>query len=1660
MSPFDLILNAAKSIGSAGKSAVTSLFNTDVGKLTGNTQNNATIPGIIANTVLGLPKATLGVGKELVQGTARGLGNLGQAVASPVLNVATKGKVPIGSTVQAPQGKFMQALYGTDKPFSFTSETAPLLNMAGIKEGSKTSKILSPIIGSALALSDAIPGGKGVRAVTTEVLKSFAKATTREAVFEVAKKAGIKLSEEIAKKIAKTEDTKVIMKLGNFSLPKTTAKILEAQDDELLLRLEEIRPQMDKVVNGKVDIDGQVVVDNAIDKLSKRSITNEERQSAYEAVKLFETKQKPVNFVQESIAAGEAKTKGQRIAMPTAMAQTTPTISNTSSRIIDNSIPQNFKTAEEFVKAMKGSATQYGEYRPNMRADIPAGYKNITEMGIKPDEMVTVYRGIDDIKGNLPRKINDGDFVTTDFDSALSYAGSAKDVVEMKVPAKTLYNSEPRDFIDEPFYTGAEYIYTSKTTKSLPSDSQLTDIWNKANGKPSVLDTIKRKLGGDLPNKQGGFISMGGKKEVSAVDRLTTEAKTYKTVGGFVSDITNQSYNEFYKLKKAVTDLIEKIPKDKNGNFVYNTDIKTKLTKANRELQAHKILNEKELTDIWNKAQGVSIPSQKIKEVLPTERQTTATLDRLSSKENPRKLSEPTNLNQSRGLSYTDKIPQNFNPDKYVAEQVAKREGARVAEKSTIVAKTKSFLANAKAKLVDFTAPIEDVLNAAVKKNKLTILPENNIHNQIDRVLRSPTLAGQFAKDHGLVNIIKKIDNLDNLDQYLIAKHAIELDTRGINTGRNIKLDEALVKALGPKYEVAAKVVSNYSKELLNYSVDSGLISKDVADMLKKRYPDYVPFSRVFNEVEKAGGNKTAGGVASLSRQNIVQKIEGSSREIESPIQSLLAKTNDAFKQGEKNIAGKMLASYEKLPDNPFQLKEIEAGLPGERGGTISFLDNGVKRTFETTPEIANAAKSLNVQQLNILGKIFAFPTRIARIGITGINLPFVGANIAKDQVTGFINSNHGLKTSIANPVNFVKSLFSAVGHGKLYEEMVRAGGAGTSFDISRNQVAQTVDRIRSGKSVVSKIKYTVRHPSELLRAVEDIIGRSEELTRIQQYRGSKEALLKQGMDAKNATIGAARQAREATVNFARRGEWGTVLNSTFLYLNASIQGTRTLLGNLKTKPGQTAVKIAIAALFPVAVATTWNLSDKKRKEAYDDIAEYEKENNIIIIPPNPTKDANGKWNVIKIPLSQEINNLVGMARRPIEAAYGLDPLAFGDFAKAFIGTVSPIAPTKGSVLSTLTPQALKPTIEAATNTNLFTGYPQVSQGLENLSPENQIKADTSSFAINTGKVLGVSPIKIDEFIKGTFGSVGSQVTGKQNVLEAVYARFGKAQGGALDNELYTQQQAVDQQVADVNAADKQRVQPVYDKVQALLASGDTQGALDLANTMSEADKAVYAKIKTAVKSKATLQTKRETLPVYNQVQDLLKQGKKDEALKLANSLTPDQQKAYASIKADQKKIVSAQIQADKVGTEGLAAGTYNNQSFLTHVLNGAKAIGTDPVTYFNRVFSGEKVVRVENGAIYVERMPLSASQAESKAQGGGSNMRLDHVVSLELGGDNSKSNLKLVPEAVWASYTPVENALGTALRAGKINKSKAQELIKKFKAGEVTASEIYDIIK
>lgn len=655
-----------------------------------------------------------------------------------------------------------------------------------------------------------------------------------------------------------------------------------------------------------------------------------------------------------------------------------------------------------------------------------------------------------------------------------------------------------------------------------------------------------------------------------------------------------------------------------------------------------------------------------------------------------------------------------------------------------------------KRKFVDFASPIEDTARRIEREEGFTLDPNSRISNYIDRSIRAPQLSGQFVRDSGLANVIQQVADVDDFGNYLIDKHALDVEANGKNSGRDLTAARANIAAKGPQYAAQEAQLRSASDALLGLSVNYGLIAPETAAYLNDLYPNYVPFDRVFDAFEKNEGSAGRRGVASLSRQTAIRELEGSDRPIENPLGSILKKVEDVYVQGERNIAARTLASYADLPGWNELIREVPKGKSAKN--TFSFLDDGVKRTFEAPAEIAEAAKNLNQQQLGPVMAALSIPMRLFKLGTTGINPVFAAKNIVRDLQSTAVQSPNSAGALLAMP----KALFEAVGHGATYDDAVRAAGVQTSFDILRNEPMQSVERIRSERSVPSKIAYTATRPLEMLRAVEDIVGRTEEFGRIQNYIAGYEDAIKQGLPPEEAMTQGARYARETTANFARRGEWSPVINALWPYFNANIQGVRGTVRALRRAPFETAAKWTVGLGLPVAAATLWNLSTPERKEAWEDIPEYEKENNIILLPENPQKDDKGRWNAIKIPLSPGLGRATNLMRRPIEALNGQDPVAFAEMARSLLAPGTPIDPEGGSLASNSTPIIGRPLLEARLNKNFYTSQPIVPERLKDLAPELQFDKNTSRAAIQIGNAIGVSPMKVDHIIRGYGGEVAS----------------------------------------------------------------------------------------------------------------------------------------------------------------------------------------------------------------------------------------------------------------------------------------------------------------
>ena len=139
-----------------------------------------------------------------------------------------------------------------------------------------------------------------------------------------------------------------------------------------------------------------------------------------------------------------------------------------------------------------------------------------------------------------------------------------------------------------------------------------------------------------------------------------------------------------------------------------------------------------------------------------------------------------------------------------------------------------------------------------------------------------------------------------------------------------------------------------------------------------------------------------------------------------------------------------------------------------------------------------------------------------------------------------------------------------------------------------------------------------------------------------------------------------------------------------------------------------------------------------------------------------------------------------------------------------------------------------------------------------------------------------------------------------------------------------------------------------------------------------------------------------------------------------------------------------------------------------------ATAFLTDPGNAAKALFTKEELGKVEGNLVEMKRFYGTDFRAEDgseayiyeqlKAMGikasERSNYNLEHIVPVSAGGDSSPSNLRVVTREVHNSYTPVDIALGKAVKGGTLTRKEASKLARDFKNGIITKETVYETIK
>lgn len=672
--------------------------------------------------------------------------------------------------------------------------------------------------------------------------------------------------------------------------------------------------------------------------------------------------------------------------------------------------------------------------------------------------------------------------------------------------------------------------------------------------------------------------------------------------------------------------------------------------------------------------------------------------------------------------------------ENYVKDQV---ENQKKSTSGGLMQKIKDIKDQLKHHLVDDSTAYEQYLSKGHDKDSKLARDalKEDIRNDIDKVRSSDMIAQQFIRDNGLAELGKmSTKDLNEFQQYLIARrHAADLHKQGINTGRDLDMDLAIIDKYKKKFTEQEKIYRNFNKQLLNYMEDNGLISKELHNKLNQNTA-YTPYQRLMDDVSSFTGHSQQ--LGNLNSEQVIKKMNGSDRTILNPIEATMSNTMRIINEGQRNIAAR------KIAENAFSEHRLKDGEKPRAGyDTLNFMENGKKVSYEVPKMVASEMKRLNrvlPEGVEKVINVLSMPAKTLRGGATSLNPVFAASNLVRDQLQTTITGNIG-----TNIKGTPKALLATFGFGEkadnLRSELSRQGIIGSEYRQTYGyKQGDLMAELQKEHHLSKKAADRLKHPID---ALNDLIGRTEYFTRAQQYFGTDGDITAKSQAARNNTL-----------NFSRGGEAIMVINKIVPFLNAGVQGGRQMTNQIVKRPARTA--LALAAWAGIAMAAKGiSESDEKKKELYNRVSDYEKKTNLVLF------DEDAKYNpetgridgLVKIPIPQFLYPITDSMNSIKESPDALLKTASNIF-EVFTGldTENPV--------NQLTPTAIKPFIEAATNTNTFTKQDIVSDYDKNKLPQDKGAKYTTGAARFLSGLTGVDAPIIDNFIANWSGGLGKDL--------------------------------------------------------------------------------------------------------------------------------------------------------------------------------------------------------------------------------------------------------------------------------------------------------------
>ena len=592
-----------------------------------------------------------------------------------------------------------------------------------------------------------------------------------------------------------------------------------------------------------------------------------------------------------------------------------------------------------------------------------------------------------------------------------------------------------------------------------------------------------------------------------------------------------------------------------------------------------------------------------------------------------------------------------------------------------------------------------------------------------------------LEKDYALRKLVEQKDvsesertrllqESENGRRYLELKKVKNKPVFGEEVTAHISVSRrAELKRKHPEFFEIAKEVWTYNKNLLQYRVDAGLITQELADRVAEMYEHYVPTIRDIDNVAIGQSKKR-----SVAVKKTIKTATGGEQDILDLSLMMSNQTKAVMKAAAENdILNTLYEAAETKQDfsdiellETEKLEDVDINYENEKPkeNRATFYRNGEKITVKISRRVfagLDAYHSSNSFTDSAVERALVKMNSVVKSLVTQYNPLFLTRNAVRDFQEALFYTKNGMGKFVGNLPRAIKLMKTK---GKLWQVYLAMGGTANGYFSNETGIYDRRGKIRKGFG-------------KILDKLETVNNFVEQIPRFNEFVLSVE----NGASYEQALLDSA----DVTTNFSRGGKLTKKLNRAWIpFLNPSIQGGSKLLRTFFSR--KTLQQWALLVMKTLAVGISVGMLNdliNGDDEEYQALRQSDKDN-YYLLPMG-----NGKF--IKIPKGRVVAAFGSFVDRTKRLAQGEEG-AFDDYLSSVSEMISPLENVGRNFLA--------PFSDVVTNTTWYGGEIE-SRALQSYAPSERYDESTSSIAIALGKFFNYSPKKIHYLIDQYSGVIG-----------------------------------------------------------------------------------------------------------------------------------------------------------------------------------------------------------------------------------------------------------------------------------------------------------------